>query len=90
MKDRSKPANAPVELRPTGKLPVPVDVAFRSARDQTLEFVRTTREPLTKRWGKSYTNTATVFQMLWMIPGHTERHLAQIEEVRKSAGFPAK
>ena len=90
MRDRSKPATAPVEIRPTGKLSEPVDVAFRTARDRTLDFVRTTREPLMKRWGKAGPDTVAVWQILWMIPGHTERHLAQIEEVRKSPGFPAR
>jgi hypothetical protein len=32
--------------------------------------------------------TIDVYQMLLMIPAHTERHLAQIKEVKSSPGYP--
>jgi hypothetical protein len=31
---------------------------------------------------------ADTYQALLLIPAHTERHLAQINEVKASAGFP--
>jgi hypothetical protein len=32
--------------------------------------------------------TNSVYQMILMIPAHTERHLEQLNEVKGSPGFP--
>ena len=90
MKDRSKPANAPAEVKPTGKWPAgPLLVdEFRERRDQLIAWVNDTKDPvrmLHARWGG---NVVEVYQALFTIPGHTERHLAQIEEVKASPAFP--
>ena len=37
------------------------------------------------RWGG---NTFEVYQALHTIPAHTERHVAQINEVKRNATFP--
>jgi hypothetical protein len=91
MKDRSKPANAPGELRPSGKWPAgPVLVdEFRQRRDRVIRYVNDTKDPLRKlhtRWGG---NVVELYQALHAIPGHTERHLAQIMEVKAAGGYPA-
>ena len=91
MKDRSKPTNAPGELRPGGKWPAgPMLVdEFRQRRDRVIRYVNETKDPLRKlhtRWGG---NVVELYQALYNIPGHTERHLAQIMEVKAAAGYPA-
>jgi hypothetical protein len=93
MADRSKPVNAPGELRPTGRWQVgaPLTAEFGSRRDRMVEWVRDTREPLQTSyasWGPG--TTVDVYQLMNMIPAHTERHFAQIMEVKSNSGFPQK
>jgi hypothetical protein len=90
MTNRSKPANAPAELRPAGKWPAgPILVdEFKQRRDRLIQWVNETKDPvrtLHARWGGI---TLEVYQAVFTIPGHTERHLAQIQEVKANAGFP--
>jgi hypothetical protein len=88
MKDRSRPSSAPGELQPTAKASLPAVETYRQARDKTLEYVRETRDPLRQRYGKFGPNVLEVYQILWGIPAHAERHLAQIEEVKANPNFP--
>jgi hypothetical protein len=90
MKDRSKPANAPAELRPTGRWqPGPELVnEFRTRRDRMIQYIGETKDPLTSTYGKWGPMVTDVYQALHAIPAHTERHLMQISEVKASAGYP--
>jgi hypothetical protein len=88
--DRSKPAEAPEMLRPSGKWPNPDAMVndFRARRDKNLGWLRVTQEPLRSTYTKLPFGVADTYQALLLIPAHTERHLAQINEVKASAGFP--
>ena len=91
MTDRSKPAQAPGELRPTGRWQaVELPAEFRTRRDNMIQWISTTKEPLTRTWGNWGGTTITAYQALNMIPAHSERHLKQINEVKANPNFPKK
>jgi hypothetical protein len=90
IKDRSKPANAPSELRPAGRWQAGPEVvdAFRSRRDKMIQRISETKDPVQSTYGKWGSSVVSVYQALHTIPAHTERHLAQINEVKASSGYP--
>ena len=89
---RSRKAQAPVEVRPSGKLSrEDVVRRYKEARAKTLEFTRTTDLPL-----KAHTldhpfpvfNTLNAYDWLIYIPLHNIRHNQYIAEVKASAAYP--
>jgi hypothetical protein len=85
-------AQAPVEVRPSGKLSrEEVIRRFKQSRAKFLDFAQKTDLPL-----KAHTfdnpfpvfNTLNAYDWLLYIPLHTTRHLKQIAEVKASAGYP--
>ena len=94
MPSRTGKAQAPVEVRPEGKLP-PEEIlaSFEKLRTRTLETARTTDKPLkalTADHPFPVFGTLNAYQWLLYIPWHTQRHLKQIEEVKSSEGYPRK
>jgi hypothetical protein len=91
MRDRAHKATAPGEITPKGiyKTPGEAADAFKAARDKTFEYVRTTNDPLREHFFEAFPGrTLDGVQGLLMLAGHTERHVAQIEEVKQSPGYP--
>ena len=89
--DRSQKAQAPEPLRPVGKLGVRQQVValFRQRRDETITMVEQTREDLRGRYfGMGPGMEMDLYQMLFMISAHTERHVKQMREVMAAPGFP--
>jgi hypothetical protein len=62
------------------------DRDFEAKRAKTLEYVRTTQEPLREHGGG--TPPTSAYQLVLMLSGHTERHTAQLPEVKASPGYP--
>jgi hypothetical protein len=89
MKDRSQKAEAPAAFRPTGRW-TPQDLAreFHDRRDRNIVWIQNTQEDLRSHQSKTPVGVLDVYQALLMIPAHTERHLAQINEVKAAAGYP--
>ena len=90
--DRSKKAQAPEMLRPGNQFAgVPEALsAYRSRRDSTIQFLRTTTAPLRDHYMQTPAGTLDVFQGLLLLAAHSERHTLQIEELIRSPGFPKK
>lgn len=89
--DRSQKAQAPEPLRPTGKLGAQSQVidAFRQRRDETITMAEQTKEDLRGRFialGPGF--ELDLYQMLFMISAHTERHVKQMREVMADPNFP--
>jgi hypothetical protein len=89
--DRSQKAQAPEPTKPTGKLGdrEKVIAEFRSRRDATLAMVEKTGEDLRGRFfsaGPGF--EMDLYQMVFMISAHTERHVKQMREVMADAKFP--
>jgi hypothetical protein len=91
LRDRAQKATAPGETVPKGiyKTPGEAATAFKAAREKTLEYTRTTNDALRDHFAKPFPGFETDgVQALLMIAGHNERHVAQMVEVKASAGFP--
>lgn len=92
IRDRSQRFTAPAGLEPTGKV-VPKAQAitdFEATRAKTLEYVRTTNDALREHGSGTAPNVTTAYQLVLMLSGHTERHTAQLLEVKATAGYPKK
>jgi DinB superfamily len=90
--NRTGRAQAPVEVRPSGKLSRDeVIKRFKQARVKIMEFAEKTDLPL-----KAHTfdnpfpvfNTLNAYDWLLYIPLHTTRHNKQIAEVKATPGYP--
>jgi len=91
--DRSQKAQAPEPLRPMGKLGGRQQVVdlFRQRRDETITMVERTPEDLRGRYfGMGPGMEMDLYQMLFMISAHTERHVKQMREVMAAPGYPAR
>jgi hypothetical protein len=91
VRDRSSKFQAPAQLEPKGKV-VPKARAitdFEATRAKTLDYVRTTQDPLREHGSAGPGGQVTsAYQLVLMLSGHTERHTAQLQEVKASAGYP--
>ena len=90
MPDRSQKAQAPEGVRPASRYPAgpPLVNEFRTARDTTISWVRETQGDLRAHWTKSQYGATDCVQWLLYMSAHTERHLAQIAEIKGDAKFP--
>jgi hypothetical protein len=88
--DRTQKVQAPEPLKPGTKLGSQADVvkAFRERRGKTLDYATTTKDDLRAHVSESPIGTVDGYQWLLFIGAHTERHLAQIREVKASPQFP--
>ena len=90
VRDRTQKFQAPAQLEPQGKV-VPKAQAikdFQATRAKTLDYVRTTQDPLREHGSGTPPQVTTAYQLVLMLSGHTERHTAQLLEVKSSPGYP--
>jgi hypothetical protein len=90
VRDRSQRFQAPAAIEPTGKaVPKPQAIKdFEATRAKTLDYVRTTSDRLRDHAAGTPPNAMTAYQLVLMLSGHTERHTAQLVEVKGTAGYP--
>jgi uncharacterized damage-inducible protein DinB len=89
--DRSHKAQAPEFLRPTGRWATEADLtkAFEESRRVTMDYVRTTDDDLRDHFfDHPVFGTLDGYQWLLLLSAHSERHTAQIEEVKADPNFP--
>jgi hypothetical protein len=89
--DRSRKAQAPEFLKPTGRFAdrAAVTKAFEDARAKTMDYVRTTTDDLRDHFGPHpMLGTMDAYQWILLISAHSERHTKQIEEVKADPNFP--
>ncbi|MGA2375316.1 MAG: DinB family protein [Candidatus Sulfotelmatobacter sp.] len=89
--DRSHKAQAPEFLRPTGRWATEADLtkAFEESRKATMDYVRTTNDDLRDHFfDHPVFGTLDGYQWLLLLSAHSERHTAQIEEVKADPNFP--
>ena len=88
---RDKPLKSREAARPTGRWS---DVGtmlgeFRVRRAQTVEFVESTQADLRSHFFAHVTfGDLDCYQWLGVVGQHTLRHVEQIEEIKRDAGFP--
>jgi uncharacterized damage-inducible protein DinB len=90
VRNRSNRFQAPAQLEPAGKVMPKAQTiaAFEATRAETLQYVRTTQDALREHGTGVPPNTMTAYQGILMLSGHTERHTAQLLEVKASPGYP--
>ena len=91
MTDRSKKAQAPEILKPTGKFATPAAAIaqYNQRRDRSLQFARTTKEDLRGRVQPSQLfGTIDAYQYLLFMAAHSSRHTAQLNEVKTDPQYP--
>jgi hypothetical protein len=88
--DRSVKATAPEPLRPNNQFKSTAEsvAAFKSLRDAHIKYLSETQDPLREHFMKSPLGDLDAFQWILFMSAHTERHVAQILEVKASPGFP--
>ncbi len=89
--DRSRKAQAPEFLKPTGRWANHDEVAkaFEDARKATMDYVRTTHDDLRDHFGPHpLLGPMDGYQWILLISAHSERHTNQIEEVKADPNFP--
>lgn len=89
MTDRSHKVQAPEPFKPTGRWKTHDEIVqhFLESRDRNIAFLKTA-ENLRGFMVQSPMGTLDAYQAFLMIPAHTERHLAQMAEVKAAPGFP--
>jgi DinB superfamily len=91
MRDRSRKFQAPEVLVPTHRWPTPpaLIVHFKESRDRTLDYVRATQDDLRNHFSQHpVLKTLDAYQWILLIAAHTERHTAQLNEVKQNPNYP--
>ncbi|MCS7043570.1 MAG: DinB family protein [Bryobacteraceae bacterium] len=90
--DRSQKAQAPEGLVPKGRFRSigELTAEFRRLRDRNIAFVRETSADLRSHFAPSPMGDLDALQWYIFLAGHTERHVAQIQELKSNPGFPKK
>ena len=91
VESREKKFTAPEQLKPTGKVAnVPDAVAhFNASRAITLDYVRSGQDDLRHHYGTHPTmGSMDAYDWILMLAAHTERHTAQIKEIKADPNFP--
>jgi len=89
--DRSRKAQAPDMLRPTGRWATEAELAkaFDDARKANMDYIRTTNDDLRDHFfDHPAFGTLDGYQWLLLIGTHSARHTKQIEEVKADPNFP--
>ena len=90
--DRTKKAQAPEPLQPAkdAKLGSQSEIvaAFRDARTKTIAYAASTKDDLRSRVSDSPLGPLDGYQWLLFTAAHSERHLAQLREVKADPKFP--
>lgn len=91
--DRSRKAQAPERLRPTGKWATEAALTkdFEALRDKEIAYVSETKEDLRSHFEEHpFLKTMDAYQWLIFNGAHCKRHTAQILEVKADPNYPKK
>src|SRR3954453_21327054 len=89
--DRSRKAQAPEQLRPTGRFATKDELAkaYDSTRTAEIAYVRDTQEDLRDHFEEHPAfKTMDAYQWLLFNSAHNKRHTAQIMEVKADPNYP--
>jgi hypothetical protein len=90
--DRTKKAQAPEPLQPATAPKIggqaEIVAAFKDRRTKTIDYAAKTKDDLRARVSDSPLGPLDGYQWLLFMAAHSERHLAQIKEVKADPKFP--
>ena len=88
--DRSEKVKTQEPMEPTGKFGS-YDATvkeFKAKRKASIQYVATTEDDLRNHYAEMPFGVMDAYQVLLFMSAHTERHIAQIEEIKEADGFP--
>lgn len=90
--NRSTKFTAPEVVRPNGRWKTRDELLqnFDKTRTTSIDFMKNNKVDLRSMFGQGPPGTIDAFQWLLFTTAHSERHLAQLKEVKASANYPAK
>jgi hypothetical protein len=86
LRDRSRQDEAPERIRPKGRFATRDETirTFEERRAANLAYVRETSEPLRGRYAPHpFAGVIDGYQWILFLAAHTDRHAAQIQEIRR-------
>ena len=89
--DRSVKAQAPEFLQPKRRWPdrETLIAHFKQSRDRNIAYIQTTGDDLRSHFMEHpLLKTLDAYQIMLLISAHSERHTAQINEVKSDPNFP--
>lgn len=87
----TKRFQAPEVVRPRARLVAKADLlnAFEKARARTISYIETTTDDMRSHFADHWVfGVIDAYQWILFLTAHSERHLEQIREVKRSATFP--
>ncbi|MBI3483784.1 MAG: DinB family protein [Acidobacteria bacterium] len=90
--DRSQKFQAPEPLRPSGKWASPAETwkHFEASRKATIEYAKKQADLRAHYMDSPAIKDMDGYEWLLFLSAHSERHTAQIREVKADAKFPKK
>ncbi len=91
MTSRKWKAKSPEKFKPSNKFSNPKEVitAVQIQRSRTIIYIETTKDDLRNHyWKHPLIGEIDLYQTLLLMSAHLERHIAQIENIKSSDGFP--
>lgn len=90
--NRSQKFTAPEQVRPNGRWKTRDELlaSFEKARATTIAYIKDNKADLRSSFVQSPMGTIDSFQGIIFLTGHSDRHLAQLKEVKADAKYPAK
>jgi len=91
--NRAEKFQAPEILKPASRFKSREELltGFDKARNQTIEFTKTIKTNMRNHFfDNALIGMIDGYQWLLFLAGHTERHMAQLKEVKADAAYPKK
>lgn len=90
IRDRTNRVKTSETFEPSGKFGSYEETleALISKRKEHLEYIEVTEDDLRFHYGQLPFGTVDAYQMILFMAGHTDRHIAQMEEVINHEDFP--
>ncbi len=91
--NRGQKFNAPEAVQPQQKLTTVEQLisGFKAARSENIDFLKNTEADLRNHFADNgLIGMLDAYQWFLFMNGHTERHLAQIEEIKADKNYPSK
>jgi len=89
--NRTQKFQAPEALRPTHRFATPQETIdhFKQSREHTIAYVRDTQDDLRAHFfDHPVLKTMDTYQWILLISAHSQRHTAQLNEVKSNPNFP--
>lgn len=90
--NRSQKFTAPEQVRPNGRWKTRDDLlaSFEKTRTTTIDFMKNNKADLRGVFAQAPMGMMDGFQWIIFTTGHSDRHLAQLKEVKADSKYPAK